>query len=147
MESIDKQLLNEIQSHFPIESHPYKVLGDRLGISQAEVLSRIKSLRQNGIIRRIGASLNSRRIGFVSTLVAAKVPPEKLDLFVTAVNNCPGVTHNYMRKHEYNIWFTLISPSIEEKQRTIKSLEESTGIELLELPAVRIFKIRVDFRF
>lgn len=147
MDSRDRELLNEIQSDFPVEPHPYRVIGERVGMSEAEVLSRIAKLKQEGIIRRFGASINSRRVGFVSTLLAAKVPQEKFDFFVETVNACPGVTHNYERSHDYNVWFTLIAPSGEEKQRTIRELEEKTGIDILELPAKTIFKIKVDFKF
>jgi DNA-binding Lrp family transcriptional regulator len=147
MDELDRKLLNEIQALFPVEPHPYKALGNRVGMEESEVWSRIARLRNQGIIRRIGASINSRRIGFVSTLLAAKVPSEKFDQFVEIVNSCPGVTHNYERKHEMNVWFTLISPSEEEKQQTIRRLSRETGVEIFEFPAKRIFKIRVDFRF
>lgn len=147
MDSRDRELLNEIQSDFPVERHPYRVIGQRVGMSEQEILSRIANLKREGIIRRFGASINSRRVGFVSTLLTAKVPPDKFDQFVETVNACPGVTHNYERNHDYNVWFTLIAPSEEEKQQTIRQLEESTGIEILELPAKRIFKIKVDFKF
>lgn len=147
MDQRDRDLLNEIQSDFPVEPHPYRVLGRRLGMSEEEVLRRIAGLKDEGVIRRLGASINSREVGFVSTLLAAHVPEDKFDEFVAIVNGCPGVTHNYERDHRYNVWFTLISPSAEEKERTIRSLIERTGIHILELPAKRIFKIRVDFKF
>jgi len=147
MDSWDRDLLNEIQARFPVEPHPYKVIAERIGVSEDEVLARIANLKQEGIIRRIGASINSRRIGYVSTLLAAKVPPDKLDSFVETVNSCPGVTHNYERNHEYNVWFTLITPSREEIDTTIRHLMEKTGIAIDEFPAKRIFKIRVDFKF
>ncbi len=147
MDSRNRELLNEIQAGFPVEPHPYRIIGERIGMSEAEVLARIADLKREGIIRRIGASINSRRLGYVSTLLAARVAPDKFDSFVEIVNACPGVTHNYERKHGYNVWFTLIAPSAAEKDRIIKNLLDSTGIDILELPAKRIFKIRVDFRF
>lgn len=147
MDDKDRALLNEIQSSFPVQSHPYKVLGARLGISEDETLSRIAKLKKMGIIRRIGASINSRGLGFVSTLVTAQVPTEQLNNFVDVVNSYSGVTHNYLRKHEYNVWFTLIAQSEPEKQRIVNEMSERTGIKLIELPAKRIFKIRVDFKF
>ena len=147
MDIQDRQLLNEIQTDFPVEPHPYRVLGDRIGMDEAEVLTRITNLREEGIIRRMGASINSRRIGFVSTLLAARVPREKFDSFVEIVNSCPGVTHNYERRHEYNVWFTLIAQSEGEKKDIIRDLTVRTGIQILEFPAEKIFKIRVDFRF
>lgn len=147
MDDQDRELLNEVQARFPVEPHPYRLIGERIGMDESEVLARIASLKEEGIIRRIGASLDSRRLGFVSTLLAAKVSPERFDTVVQIVGACPGVTHNYERRHEYNLWFTLIAPSAEEKARIIKDLEQRTGVQLLELPAKRIFKIRVNFRF
>lgn len=147
MDEKDRALLNEIQSNFPVDTRPYVVLGDKLGLSEDEVINRIDQLRKAGIIRRIGASINSRKIGFVSTLLAAKAPEDKFENFVSLVNQYNGVTHNYLRRHEYNVWFTLISPSEEDKTRVIRELFDKTGVEILELPARKIFKIRVDFRF
>lgn len=147
MDSRDKELLNEIQVSFPVEPHPYRVLGERLGMTEKEVLDRIANLKHEGIIRRMGASINSRRVGYVSTLLAAQVPSEKFESFVETVNACPGVTHNYERKHKYNVWFTLIASSESEKERTLKELSETTGVKIFEFPAKRIFKIRVDFKF
>ena len=116
-------------------------------MDEEEVIARIAKLRQAGIIRRLGASIDSRRVGFVSTLLAAKVPEEEFETVVEIINACAGVTHNYERRHEYNVWFTLIAPSVEEKERIIGQLREKAGVEILELPAKKIFKIRVDFRF
>ncbi|HTY21586.1 MAG TPA: Lrp/AsnC family transcriptional regulator [Desulfomonilaceae bacterium] len=147
MDQRDRELLNEIQAGFPVEPHPYRVLGQRISMDEEEVLVRIARLKKEGIIRRLGASVDSRQIGFVSTLLAAKVPKEKFEFVVKTINACPGVTHNYERRHEYNVWFTLIAPSAEEKERIIRQLMQETGVEILELPAKRIFKIRVDFRF
>ena len=147
MDDRDRELLNVIQTDFPVEPHPYSVIGSKLGMDEKEVLDRIAGLRQAGIIRRLGASINSRQLGFVSTLLAAQVPPEKFEMFVKTVNECPGVTHNYERKHAYNVWFTLIASSMSEKERIVDELMKKTGVRILDLPATRIFKIRVDFRF
>lgn len=147
MDDKDRALLNEIQSNFPVASRPYEVLAGKLDLTEQEVLERIYRLRTEGIIRRIGASINSRKIGFVSTLLAAKAPEDKFDKFVDLVNRCDGVTHNYLRRHEYNVWFTLISPSELDKRRVIDELVDMSGVEVLELPAKKIFKIRVDFKF
>ena len=106
----------------------------------------MRGLKARKIIRRLGANFQSAKLGFVSTLCAAKVPDDKMDDFVARVNACPGVTHNYLREHAYNIWFTLISPSREESQATLDAISAVTGIAILNLPATRLFKIRVDFR-
>ena len=147
IDEIDRALLNEVQSAFPVESHPYAILGSKIGISEEEVLQRVVKLRRAGIIRRIGASINSRGLGFVSTLVTASVPVDQLERVVSIINSFQGVTHNYLRKHAYNVWFTLIAQSQEEKKRIIEEMMEKTGVELHEFPAKRIFKIRVDFKF
>jgi Transcriptional regulators len=146
MDNVDRQLLDIIQTGFPLTPRPYADLGQRLGIGEDEALERVRALKQSKIIRRLGANFQSAKLGFVSTLCAAKVPQEKMDDFVARVNACPGVTHNYLREHAYNIWFTLISPSREEAQATLDGISAATGVDILNLPATRLFKIRVDFR-
>ena len=146
MDDTDKVIINEIQSDFPITSRPYYELGKRLDLSESEVLDRVKRLKAEGIIRRIGANFNSKRLNFTSTLCAAKVPEEKLDRFVQMVNSYPGVTHNYLRNHEYNIWFTFIAPNMPDIDNALQEISEVTGVtQILNLPGVKVFKIRVDF--
>lgn len=146
MDNIDKKLLDIIQTGFPIVPRPYAELGEKLGITEAEALSRVRALKGKKIIRRLGANFQSSKLGFRSTLCAAKVPDEKMELFTTEVNKLPGVTHNYIRNHIYNVWFTLIGPSWEEVCSTLDTVTERTGIKILNLPATRMYKIRVDFR-
>ncbi len=146
MNTIDKRLLDIIQTGFPIVPRPYAELGERLGITEAEALSRVRALKGKKLIRRLGANFQSSKLGFRSTLCAAKVPEEKMDLFVNEVNILPGVTHNYIRDHVYNVWFTLIGPSWDDVCATLDGVTERTGIRILNLPAVRMYKIRVDFR-
>ncbi|MBW1992440.1 MAG: AsnC family transcriptional regulator, partial [Deltaproteobacteria bacterium] len=113
MDPLDRAILNEIQSHFPIVSRPYEEVGRRVGASEAEVLRRVQRLYDAGVIRRIGANFTSRKLGYTSTLCAAEVPAEELERFAEVVNRYPGVTHNYLRRHRYNVWFTLIAESEE----------------------------------
>ncbi len=146
MDSMDRQLLDIIQTGFPLSPRPYAELGQRLGLDEQEVLDRVRGLKARKIIRRLGANFQSAKLGFVSTLCAAKVPQDKMDAFVAEVNAKPGVTHNYLREHDYNIWFTLISPSREETQAILDGITQATGVPILNLPATKLFKIRVDFR-
>lgn len=146
LDQVDKKLLDIIQTDFPLTPRPYADLGKMLGIAEQEALDRVRALRERKIIRRLGANFQSAKLGFVSTLCAAKVSPEKMEAFVAAVNAQPGVTHNYLREHEYNIWFTLISPSKEAEQTTLDALTAATGVPILNLPATRLFKIRAVFR-
>ena len=146
MDDIDRAIINEIQSDFPIESRPFKALGKRLKLSEDEILDRVKRLKEDGVIRRIGGNFNSKKLNFKSTLCAAKVPEEKIDDFVKAVNRYPGVTHNYLRNHEYNIWFTFIAENMDIIDTAIEEISMLTGVtEIRNLPAVRMFKIKVDF--
>ena len=146
IDKIDRSILNIIQSKFPLESHPYFIIGKQIGITEEEAFERIKRLRKIGIIRRIGANFDSAKLGFKSTLCAAKVSPDKLDNFIATVNECPGVTHNYLRSHEYNVWFTLIDSSWEELCTIIDNISIKTGVKILNLPKTQLYKIKVNFK-
>jgi len=146
LDEMDRMILNEIQSHFPIEARPYQVLGEKLGCAEEEALQRLQDLKDREVIRRIGANCNSRKLGYTSTLCAAKVPFRLMERFVEVVNSYMGVTHNYRRDHDYNIWFTLIAPSEEKIERILREIIELTEVgEVISLPAERLFKIQVDF--
>jgi len=146
LDEMDRMILNEIQSHFPIEARPYQVLGEKVGCSEEEALQRVQDLKDREVIRRIGANCNSRKLGYTSTLCAAKVPSNLMERFVEVVNSYMGVTHNYRRDHDYNIWFTLIAPSEEKIERILREIIELTEVgEVISLPAERLFKIQVDF--
>jgi len=146
LDEMDRLILNEIQSNFPIDAEPYLELAEKLGCSEAEILERVQNLKDRAIIRRIGANCNSRKLGYTSTLCAARVPQDHMKKFVEVVNSYPGVTHNYRRDHAYNIWFTLIAPSVEEIERILREISDLTEVrEIMSLPAERLFKIQVDF--
>ncbi len=146
MDDIDRKLLEEIQSDFPVTQRPYKDLGVRLSCSEDNIRTRIKRLKKEGIIRRIGGNFDSQRIGFTTTLCAARVPDDKIEEFVRVVNKYNGVTHNYLRDYHYNIWFTFVAPNMKVINRYIEEIMKHTGVEeILNLPAVKKFKILVNF--
>jgi DNA-binding Lrp family transcriptional regulator len=146
MDGIDKKILNIIQKDFPIVAEPFKAVAERVGITEDEVLDRISRLKQEGIIRRIGAVFDSRKLGFVSTLCAARVPEDKLKDFVEVVNSYAGVTHNYRRKHEYNVWFTFIAPDEGTLEKSLTEIRDRTGIvDIISMSAARMFKIDATF--
>jgi DNA-binding Lrp family transcriptional regulator len=147
VDDLDKAILNEIQSHFPLVPRPYAAVGERVGAPEAEVLRRVQAMFEAGVIRRLGANFTSRKLGYTSTLCAAQVPPEKLEAFVAAVNRYPQVTHNYLRRHRFNVWFTLIAESPEKLHQILGDISRATGVEVLSLPAREVFKIKVDFPF
>ena len=145
MDSTDKKILGIIQSDFPITHRPYADVAQRIGITENEVLSRVTTLYEEGVIRRVGANFQSKRLGRHSTLCAARVPEEKMDAFVALVNSLPGVTHNYLRDHAWNIWFTLIGTTKENVAETLAGITDKTGVPILNLPTQKMFKIKVDF--
>ena len=146
MDDFDRAIINRIQSDFPTTSRPYLSIGEELGISEKEVIKRVTRLKETGIIRRIGANIVPFKVGYVSTLCAAKVPEEKVKLFTESVNRYPGVTHNYMREDKFNIWFTFIAQSREEISKNLEEVSRITGIEdILNLPATNVFKIKAQF--
>ena len=146
MDNFDKQILDIIQSHFPLTSRPYEEVGKQVGLSEAEVLKRVRDMKQSGLIRRMGANFNSHTLGWQSTLCAASVPADKLDEFVAEVNKHDGVTHNYLRENEFNVWFALIAPDMDAVEAILDSITAATGIKVLNLPASKLFKIKVDFK-
>jgi DNA-binding Lrp family transcriptional regulator len=144
----DRLILNEIQRNFPVTHRPFLALARKLKLKEKEIMERVQRLKDVGIIRRIGASFSARAVGFRSTLCAARVPKDKIEKFVTVVNTYPGVTHNYEREGDYNIWFTLIAPSQKKISQILAEISRQTGVkEILNLPALKTFKIAVDFNF
>lgn len=149
MDKMDGRILRELQDDFPLEEHPYKIIAERLQISEEQLWGRIRRLLDDGVIRRIGASLDSNQFGFRSTLAAVRVKPEHVERAAEMIGTFPEVTHSYLRKDEFNIWFTIIAAddksieSILEHIRTSLSLEKSA---VLNLPMKRLFKLDARFR-
>ncbi|RLB80280.1 MAG: Lrp/AsnC family transcriptional regulator [Deltaproteobacteria bacterium] len=146
MDDTDRAILNRIQSDFPITSRPYLAIAQELDLEEDEVIKRLTRLKGEGIIRRIGGNFVPNRLGFVSTLCAARVPQEKIVQFSETVNEYPGVTHNYRRDHEYNIWFTFIAESMEQIEAYLKEIASETGVsDILNLPATKVYKVKAHF--
>ncbi len=148
LDSVDKAILNLVQRRFPVVSRPYSAIGAKVGIAEIEAYHRLREMRTQGYIRRLGAILDSHRLGYYSTLCAAKVPEEKIPVLTRILAEITGVTHNYLRAHTYNMWFTLIAPSLEKAEEILKAVKEESRVrEIYSLPAIRLFKINVDFNF
>ena len=147
IDNTNKKILNNIQVDFPISSRPYKIIADRLGILEDELIQRVIQMKEDMLIRRIGGNFSPDKLGYHSTLCAAKVPEAKLKLFTKTVNSYSGVTHNYKRDHKFNVWFTFIAPSIEIIEKNLNEISQKTGVEtILNLPATKVFKISANFK-
>ncbi|MDD5458712.1 MAG: Lrp/AsnC family transcriptional regulator [Phycisphaerae bacterium] len=148
MDKLDNSILKMLQDDFPLNERPYDILAQRLQIPCDMLWDRVQKMRESGLIRRVGASLDSRKFGFSSTLVAISVPQTRVEQAAKVISGFPEVTHSYLRKDVFNIWFTIIAADnarlgyILDQIRSILSLDDS---KFLNLPANRLFKL--DARF
>lgn len=146
MDRIDRQLLDLMQGQFPLVQRPFIELGRPLGLSEDEAIARVKGLKDQDIIRQIGPIYSSKHIGYHSTLAAFSVKPERLELVADQVSLHHGVSHNYSRDHEYNLWFTLTLPKEKDLHREIKRMAVTMDVgDYLFLPSLRTFRLGVHF--
>lgn len=141
----DKQLCNALQMPLPICARPFRKIAKTLGCEEQKVLQEIRKLLDKKVIRRIGAVVEHCAIGSVGTLVTAHVEDDNLVAVIEAVNSLQAVSHNYLRKHYYNIWFTLQSESQKKIDLTLSKLSSQLGTDFHSLPVERVFKL--DARF
>jgi DNA-binding Lrp family transcriptional regulator len=147
LDESDKRLLNQMQGAFPIVARPYAAVAESLGIGEDVVLRRVQELIEHRIIRQVTPIFDTRAFGYGSMLVAAKVDPEHPWRAAKIINSHPGVSHNYLRNHDFNMWFTI---AVEEDSRlglpgTLDVLQELTGAKSIrQLPTLKLFKIRMD---
>lgn len=145
-DAVDKKLLNLLQSDFPLTREPWKAIGETVGISEQEVLDRVTVLKKNNVVRQVGAIFDTRRLGYSSTLVAMRFPEDKLDAAAQFLNGHPGISHNYAREGQFNLWFTLAVPPGQSVADEVELLGKATGSEATRLlPTIRFFKIGVNF--
>ena len=151
LDEADKVLLQNLQDDFPLSTRPWDTLAERLGTTVEDVMGRIRRLNEEGVIRRIGPVLETDRVGLTArTLVLMKVPPERMDEVAGIVSGYEEVTHNYERDHEYNLWFTLITPSQERLEGALASIIDATCVSedgVLNLPVTGRYKIGVRYKF
>jgi DNA-binding Lrp family transcriptional regulator len=147
LDEFDRRLLNAMQGSFPIEPRPYAAVARALEVPEERVLGRVRELIDDRIIRQVTPIYDTRALGYGSMLVAARVDPEHPWRAAKIVNSHPGVSHNYLRNHAFNMWFTI---AVEEDsklglQGTLDVLQELTGAESIrQLPTLKLFKIRMD---
>jgi len=143
---MENELLFEMQNAFPMTERPFKAVAEKLNTTEEEVLSLVQKLKDDKIIRQTSAIFDTKRLGYKSSLVAFKVDEKKIDQAAEIINAHPGVSHNYLRNHDYNIWFTMaVAPDSKlGLEKTIEILKERTGAEdAIILPTLKMFKISV----
>lgn len=143
--ALQRQLCNLLQNGLPICARPFAEIARELGGNEKEVLQQLRQLKKSGIIRRIGAVINYHALGKTGTLVTAAIPEQMLGEVIETVNSLEAVSHNYLRKHHYNLWFTLQADSREKIRVELAKLSARFNIEFHSLPVVRIFKLDVRF--
>jgi DNA-binding Lrp family transcriptional regulator len=147
LDDLDRKLLNLLQGSFPIAARPYARVAELAGLTEEEVLGRTKRLLDERIIREITPIFDTRVLGYSSMLVAAKVDAENPWRAAKIINSHPGVSHNYLRDHDFNLWFTVATEpdSPLGLEGTLEVLQRLTGAESVrQLPTLRLFKIRMD---
>lgn len=146
LDAVDKGILRELQGNLPIVERPFRGMAGKLHITEEELFFRIKKLTDAGVIRKFGLRIDSKKVGYASTLVAMKVSKEKRDEVAEKLNTYSNVTHNYARDHEYNLWFTIIARNKRELEETLDKIRSEIEHEnMLDLPVLRKFKINVKF--
>jgi DNA-binding Lrp family transcriptional regulator len=144
MDTLDKEILNEIQWIFPLVSQPYHEIAKKFDISTDVVKKRLTNLKQTGILRQLSAIFDTRRLGYKSSLVALEIEPDKLDYVAHQINRHPGVSHNYERNHQFNLWFTLAVPPGFDLKTEVDKFSKLEGIKKIRLlPTIQLFKIGV----
>ncbi len=139
------QICNALQKGVAVCPEPFQLLADQLGINQLELIKHIQKLQESGVIKSFRAFVDYRSLGRVATLVTAHVPDKTLETVVRAVNRLESVSHNYLRKHHYNLWFTLQGGCFDEIEAVLDELSDQFGTEFHSLPAIRFFKLDVRF--
>jgi len=147
LDDVDRKLLNLMQGSFPIAPRPYQHVASLAAISAQEAMDRVQRLLDKRIIRQVTPIFDTRALGYSSMLVAAKVDPEHPHRAAKVINQHPGVSHNYLRNHEFNLWFTLATEPDSKLglDGTLDALAREAGAESVrQLPTLKLFKIRMD---
>ena len=144
MDEYDKELLNEIQWTFPLVSRPFDAIADKFNTSSELIKERLIQLKKTGVLRQLSAIFDTRKLGYTSSLVAMEIEDDKLEYVANQINRHPGVSHNYERDHQFNLWFTLAVPPGSDLKEELKKFDVLKGIKKVRmLPTLQLFKIGV----
>ncbi|MCX5708214.1 MAG: Lrp/AsnC family transcriptional regulator [Candidatus Omnitrophica bacterium] len=144
---LDRLILKELQDNFPISRRPFADSCRKFGLSEEELICKVRSLKKRKLIRYLGAIFETKKLGIKSTLVAMNVPRKRLFQTVRMINSYPQVSHNYLRSGKYNIWFTLSAASKAKLALLLKEIKRRANMEdVLNLETVKVFKINARFK-
>jgi DNA-binding Lrp family transcriptional regulator len=144
LDDLDRELLNAVQWDFPLEARPFAALADRLGVDEPAVRERVAKVKDTGVLRQLSAIFDTRALGYSSALVAAKVDPDHIDDAAAVISKHPGVSHNYKRNHDYNLWYTVAVPPGDSLAEHIDVLHRDSGsLVTRTLPTITLYKIGV----
>ena len=144
MDDLDKEILNEIQWTFPLVTRPFDTMANKFNTTPQIIKERLISLKKSGVLRQLSAIFDTRKLGYTSSLVAMEIEPDKLDYVANQINLHPGVSHNYERDHQFNLWFTLAVPPGSDLKTELDKFSILKGIKKVRmLPTLQLFKIGV----
>ena len=142
----DRALLNLLQSNIPICSHPFAAMAEQLGTDEQTVINRLRELKDAGCLRRIGTFFDSGSLGYKGVLVALAVKPNHIERVANIINQCSGITHNYEREGHFNLWFTLLTPSVDIENRILEKIAALDGVDdMIKLKSNKKYKVNVQF--
>ncbi|HEY8159370.1 MAG TPA: Lrp/AsnC family transcriptional regulator [Methylobacter sp.] len=143
MDEIDKQIINALQDGFPICDAPYRQVATQLGLTEQDLITRLKTLLDNGVLTRFGPLYNAEQMGGALTLAAVKAPIERYDEITETINAFPEIAHNYARSHELNMWFVIATETPEQIQQTINAIERETGLTVYNMPKIKEYFVNL----
>jgi DNA-binding Lrp family transcriptional regulator len=145
MDEKDREIIQLLQNKFPLVPEPYKEIGDKLWMDEVSVISRLVKMFQDGSIRHFGPFFNGSALGYSGCLAAMQVPTADLDRVTSIINKFDGITHNYLRDGEPNLWFTVLAPTADKRDEIIQSIKKDSGIEDIKVfTGKRTFKVRAN---
>jgi len=145
LDDTDQRLLNLIQTEFPLVTRPFAALGERLGETEDQVLDRYRRLKADRLVRQVSAIFDTRKLGYRSSLIATSVDEARIDEAAAIIDAHPGVSHDYRRDHEFNLWWTIAVPPDMDLETHVNALHRLTGARSTRiLPTLKLYKIGVD---
>jgi len=150
VDELDRRIIQKLQDNFPLEPNPYDILAATIGINADELWQRVCTLVESGVIRRIGFSIDSQKMGYSSTLAAVRVAPERVEEASEVIAAYPQVTHSYLRDDVFNIWFTVIAQDRDCVSALLEEIRIKLGLsndDIMNLPVQKLFKLDARFKF